>query len=674
MFNAPRAAQRYGATSVNGLGGSFVDEDPLAISIYDDPWSSVPSPTPLPPHNMNSGFTSVIANATIPELYHRAFAAVDGTNTGEVSVNALTRVLAISSLPAATIDRIVNLVSSKPRVSSLEFYVALALVALAQMGKDISIEQVAALAAENDLPIPALDIDTLQSRSSTFSSPYMPYRQNTMTTVRPPTFAAEDPWNVSRYPSQGTYDFSQPRTPLTNGLTSTFAGSGLPRGWWNKQETAEVKIVGQQGFILNRYTVYEIKTDRAAPVHRRYSEFVFLWDCLVRRYPFRLLPALPPKRVQPDAAFLEQRRKGLARFLNAIMNHPVIKEDGLLAIFLSEPSLESWRKQTSISLEEESVSKRVEPIEEMSIPSDLEEKLAIVRGKLSPLIEQWQRICILAERMIKRHEAAAVRVPSSLWRTYLPAHFAPPLFSPTPPLDVGVPAGHPDGHGPTSSTVSLLSDSAFSIRMTRSNVNLLDDQADITRLAHVLRAIAEVNERCWRGDECDLCDGVRKGIGHVATHTQHHSDLLEERTNMLLHSTLESLKSQRDLYVAMRDLFARHERLAVDNVDRLKKRIDSNSMKLESIKAAQKEGWQEDADRVVVLIEKDQATIASLINRRVFIRACMWHELRVVLHNRENVLLSKLTQTFAREEQAFADRVLANWVSLGNAVEGMPLE
>lgn len=603
MFNAPRAAQRYGPTPVNGLSGSFVDEDPLAISIYDDPWSSIPSSTPPPTRNMNSAFSSVIADATIPELYHRAFAAVDVTNTGEVSVNALSRVLAVSSLPAATIDRIVNLVSSKPRVSSLEFHVALALVALAQMGKDISIEQVAALAAENDLPIPALDIDTLQSSSS---SPYMHYRQSTMATIRLPAFAPEDPWNVPRYPSQGTYDSSQPITPLTNGLTSTFSGSGLPRDWWNKQDTAEVNILGQQGFILNRYTVYEIKTDRAAaPVHRRYSEFVFLWDCLVRRYPFRLLPTLPPKRVQPDAAFLEQRRKGLARFLNAVMNHPVIKEDGLLAIFLSEPSLESWRKQTSISLEEESASKRVDPIEEMSIPSDLEEKLAVVRGKLSPLIEQWQRICILAERMIKRHEAAA---------------------------------------------------------------------ADMTRLANVLRAIAEVNERCWRGDECDLCDGVRQGIGRVATHTQHHSDLLEERTNMLLYSTLESLKSQRDLYVAMRDLFARHERLAVDNVERLKKRIDSNSTKLESIKAAQKDGWQEDADRVVVLIEKDQATIASLLNRRVFIRACMWHELRVILHNRENVLLSKLMQTFAHEEQSFAERVLANWVSLGNAVEGMPLE
>lgn len=71
----------------------------------------------------------------------------------------------------------------------------------------------------------------------------------------------------------------------------------------------------------------------------------------------------------------------------------------------------------------------------------------------------------------------------------------------------------------------------------------------------------------------------------------------------------------------MRDLFVRHDRLAVDGAERIKRRVDSNSVKLEGIKAAQKDGWQEDADRVVVLIEKDQATIALLLNRRVFIRA-----------------------------------------------------
>lgn len=53
----------------------------------------------------------------------------------------------------------------------------------------------------------------------------------------------------------------------------------------------------------------------------------------------------------------------------------MIKDDGLLNVFLTEPSFEAWRKHASISVEEESVSKRVDRVEEMSIPSDLEEKL-----------------------------------------------------------------------------------------------------------------------------------------------------------------------------------------------------------------------------------------------------------------------------------------------------------
>ena len=60
-------------------------------------------------------------------------------------------------------------------------------------------------------------------------------------------------------------------------------------------------------------------------------------------------------------------------------NHPVIKEDGLLATFLSEHSFENWRKHNSVSFEEESASKRIDRIEEITVPSDLEEKLAYVQ-------------------------------------------------------------------------------------------------------------------------------------------------------------------------------------------------------------------------------------------------------------------------------------------------------
>ena len=52
----------------------------------------------------------------------------------------------------------------------------------------------------------------------------------------------------------------------------------------------------------------------------------------------------------------------------------------------------------------------------------------------------------------------------------------------------------------------------------------------------------------------------------------------------------------------------------------------------------------------------------------------MWHELRVVLHNRENTLLTQLVQAFAREERDYAENVAANWASLVQGVEGMPFE
>lgn len=71
----------------------------------------------------------------------------------------------------------------------------------------------------------------------------------------------------------------------------------------------------------------------------------------------------------------------------------------------------------------------------------------------------------------------------------------------------------------------------------------------------------------------------------------------------------------------MRDLFIRHDRLSIDQVERLRKRVETNSLKLEGVKAAEKDGWQEEVDRFVVLIEKDQATIAAQLSRRVFIRA-----------------------------------------------------
>jgi sorting nexin-8 len=71
----------------------------------------------------------------------------------------------------------------------------------------------------------------------------------------------------------------------------------------------------------------------------------------------------------------------------------------------------------------------------------------------------------------------------------------------------------------------------------------------------------------------------------------------------------------------MRDLFVRHDRLSVDQVERLKKRVDTNTLKLDGVKAVAKDGWEEEADKIAGIIEKDKVTIAAQLSRRVFIRA-----------------------------------------------------
>lgn len=52
----------------------------------------------------------------------------------------------------------------------------------------------------------------------------------------------------------------------------------------------------------------------------------------------------------------------------------------------------------------------------------------------------------------------------------------------------------------------------------------------------------------------------------------------------------------------------------------------------------------------------------------------MWHELRVVLHNRENTLLTQALQVFAAQERDFAKTVVANWDALVQELDPMPLE
>lgn len=118
----------------------------------------------------------------------------------------------------------------------------------------------------------------------------------------------------------------------------------------------------KEGYIFKHVKYIVQNSDMHSRALRRYNDFSWLLETITRRYPSRMIPSLPPKNLGGSKlliqamkwcfrssnfcttgtdAFLEKRRKGLARFLNALLRHPVLKNDELVHVFLTEPSVRS---------------------------------------------------------------------------------------------------------------------------------------------------------------------------------------------------------------------------------------------------------------------------------------------------------------------------------------------
>lgn len=71
-----------------------------------------------------------------------------------------------------------------------------------------------------------------------------------------------------------------------------------PGGSGNEEVITITALSEKEGMFMFQHRNYEVASSkRTTKVVRRYSDFVWLLDCLHKRYPFRQLPLLPPKRV-----------------------------------------------------------------------------------------------------------------------------------------------------------------------------------------------------------------------------------------------------------------------------------------------------------------------------------------------------------------------------------------
>ena len=90
-----------------------------------------------------------------------------------------------------------------------------------------------------------------------------------------------------------------PRSQHQSSYSATNHGRPVASG----DEQVLVSLMPEkEGFFLFQHHNYEVTSPRRnSKVVRRYSDFAWLLDCLHKRYPFRVLPLLPPKRVAGES-------------------------------------------------------------------------------------------------------------------------------------------------------------------------------------------------------------------------------------------------------------------------------------------------------------------------------------------------------------------------------------
>ena len=147
----------------------------------------------------------------------------------------------------------------------------------------------------------------------------------------------------------------------------------------------EIKVViqnpktSEKGLLTSQYTIYEVCTESMHwLVHRRYSDFDWLRNILVKFFPRILIPPIPGKKVgnrRFEQDFIEKRMKFLQIFIDKVMKNETLKSSEALYAFLSFGDRVQFERK----------------IKELNsiVPSQYCEDLKTLSGKLNVLYDDY---------------------------------------------------------------------------------------------------------------------------------------------------------------------------------------------------------------------------------------------------------------------------------------------
>ncbi|XP_065826548.1 sorting nexin-8-like [Oscarella lobularis] len=166
-------------------------------------------------------------------------------------------------------------------------------------------------------------------------------------------------------------------------------------------------IPGKKGLIVKHVEFTLDSQLHGTSVHRRYSDFEVLHELLMARFPYRLVPRLPPKKMNPSRSFIEARRRALQRYINLVCRHPVLSDDDAVNFFVvfSGSDFQHKLKDKFRSIPDEFVTSPNGPRAKELAPLDMHAGMSGIREQIRQMQSSVTQLREVARRIVERSEA-----------------------------------------------------------------------------------------------------------------------------------------------------------------------------------------------------------------------------------------------------------------------------
>ena len=354
------------------------------------------------------------------------------------------------------------------------------------------------------------------------------------------------------------------------------------------------------------------ETTENKSVVRRYSDFDWLQEVLLKRYPFRMIPELPPKKIRTsqnlDPAFLKKRQHGLYNFINLIMKHPILKNDDLVLTFLTVPTdLSTWRKQ---------LNNKFDTVDEFQHKKITKEFIKLWKPQLSihlnsaassidASIETWNKINIIIQRSQRRLQQKIHE--NSIMNNLLK-----------------------DLQGEAATMYPIDIDE-------ENNKTVLDINNNLSIINQHLLDLNKLND-----------EGIAK----------------------LSQELIPKFGLYIDILISLKNMFERYRIMATNNIPQLQRHIEIDMERLEGMKGKPDSSGVE-YDRLRLSVKKDRASIVQQLNRSWLIRQCILYEFS--LFQETQFLISNAFRDWVRLNSTSTELNMNAWERLTNLIDTMPL-